>query len=259
MASTTSTELSGAASQHRRALVAACVLAISLTGCGVLDRSVMTPAGGIEPSVAAGPVDGSGLGGGSPAGVPVDQPKADHVVHLEGALTRLYDVPSLTAFAGQRQVSNVIVGTVTKLEPLVTQPGNTVETLLLIDVASQREKGGPTQVEVREQGGVVPVEAVRSDFEGKIGRKLTSKELAQTVDYQFDGQPHAKVGDRVLVIVADDGSGEGRYVSLARLAATGSPTSRELGSSSFSWPGERPNAKWQESVRATTLLEPAKR
>ncbi|MFE7547507.1 hypothetical protein [Streptomyces gardneri] len=97
----------------------------------------------------------------------------------------------------------MISGAVTATRPLVTEPATTVA--------------------VREQGSVVSVAQVRSDFEGKLGRKLTDEELVETVDYSLNGIEHAQVGDRVLVVVADDASvqNEGAYVSLARLVGGG--------------------------------------
>ncbi|MER6289033.1 hypothetical protein [Streptomyces sviceus] len=115
---------------------------------------------------------------------------------------------------------------------------------------------------MREQGGVVSVAQVRSQFEGKLGRKPTDKELAETVDYEFNGIEPAQVGDRVLVVVADDTSVQkkGAYVSLARLVqgntAGAVPKSAAAKSSStkFTWPGEAPNPAWENEVDAESLL-----
>ncbi|MDN3028197.1 hypothetical protein [Streptomyces sp. S.PB5] len=52
---------------------------------------------------------------------------------------------------------------------------------------SPRDAAAPDRevVEVRGQGGVVSVAQVCSDFEGKLGRKLTDRELAETVDHEL--------------------------------------------------------------------------
>jgi hypothetical protein len=156
----------------------------------------------------------------------------------------------------------VISGTVTASRPLVTAPANTVETILTVSVERQRDADAPEVVEVREQGGIVSVAQVRSDFEGKLGRELTDEELAETVDYEFNGIEHARVGDRVLVVVVDDASvpEEGAYVSLARLvqedtaAALSKSASAKSGSTPFTWPGEAPNPAWESAVDAESLL-----
>ncbi len=183
---------------------------------------------------------------------------ADHKVLLDGSLDRSYAAPSFAAFAQQARVVNVISGTVTATRPLVTEPATTVETILTISVERQRDKGAPTTVEVREQGGVVSVAQVRSDFEGKLGRKLTSEELAETVDYSFNGIEHAQVGDRVLVVVADDASvqSEGAYVSLARLVRGDAAGGLAKASSTkFTWPGEAPNPAWESEVDVEPLTQ----
>ncbi|MFJ6214536.1 hypothetical protein ACIQGZ_14560 [Streptomyces sp. NPDC092296] len=181
----------------------------------------------------------------------------DHTVRLEGALNRSYAAPSLAAFAHQAGVVNVISGTVTATRPLVTEPANTVETILTISVERQRDASAPTAIEVREQGGIVSVAQVRSDFEDKLGRKLTDKELAETVDYRFDGIEHARVGDRVLVVVADDTSvrEEGAYVSLARLVRQDAAgTLSKSSSTKFTWPGDAPNPAWESEVDVESLM-----
>ncbi|MFJ6463598.1 hypothetical protein ACIQM0_21665 [Streptomyces sp. NPDC091387] len=187
-----------------------------------------------------------------------DAADPDHKVLLDGALNRTYAAPDLAAFAEQSGAVNVISGTVTATRPLVTEPATTVETILTVSVEEQREAGAPTTVEVREQGGVVTVAQVRTDFEDKLERKLTAKELAETVDYQFNGVEHARVGDRVLVVVGDDTSvqKEGAYVSLARLVQkdVAGPTSRSA-ATKFTWPGEAPNPAWEKSVDANSLME----
>ncbi|MGW3494782.1 hypothetical protein [Streptomyces sp. NPDC001020] len=182
----------------------------------------------------------------------------DHKVILDGALNRSYAAPSLAAFASQAGASNVISGTVTATRPLVTEPATTVETILTISVERQRDADAPATVEVREQGGVVSVAQVRSDFEGKMGRKLTDEELAETVDYQFNGIEHARVGDQVLVVVADDTSvqKEGAYVSLARLVREGATGALAKSSSTkFTWPGEAPNPAWESAVDVESLMQ----
>lgn len=60
---------------------------------------------------------------------------------------------------------------------------------------------------------------MRLDFEDKIGRKLTPAELAETVDYQFEGTEHAQIGDRT-----------------------------------YTWKGESPNPDWATSVDAGSLI-----
>ncbi|MFB6517879.1 hypothetical protein [Streptomyces sp. NPDC056401] len=185
--------------------------------------------------------------------------KADHTVHAEAALTRDYNVPTLAEFARQPLNSNVIRGTVTATRSVVTPPANIVETILTVSVERQRDGSAPTTAEVREPGGVVTVAQIRSDFESKLGRKLTDKELAQTADYRFNEIEHAKVGDLVLIVVADDPSTEkaGAYTSRARLALEGASiagkTSGE-GSGKFTWPGKPMNPKWESGVDTDSLM-----
>ncbi|WP_280862131.1 hypothetical protein [Streptomyces sp. SAI-144] len=186
----------------------------------------------------------------------------DHKVVLDAALTRSYAAPDLASFVSQAGATNVISGTVTAIRPLVSGPANTVETILTVSIERQRDADAPTVVEVREQGGVVSVAQVRSDFEGKLGRELTDEELAETVDYQFNGIEHARAGDRVLVVVADDTSvqKEGAYVSLARLVqedtagALSKSASSKSSSMPFTWPGEAPNPAWESVVDVESLM-----
>lgn len=232
MASTISTDRPASRRFAFGALVAGIMLPLALSACS----------SGAEGSQAAG----------SPG-------TADRRVRLEGSLDRTYyTAPSLAAFARQPRVVNVISGTVAATRPLVTPPINTVETILTVTVERQRDKSAPTTVEVREQGGVVTVAQVRSDFEDKLGRKLTSAELAETIDYSFNGATHARVGDRVLIVVADDDSvqKEGAYLSLARLVkgdATGGLT--KANSTKFTWSGEIPNPAWEREVDVEPLMQ----
>ena len=179
------------------------------------------------------------------------------MVQLDGALTRIYAAPTLEAFTANPAVTNVIRGKVTASRPQVTQPGNVVETILTVDVSAQREPGGATTVEVREQGGVVTMADVRSDFETRLGRKLTGKESSQTVDFRFNAIRHAAVGDEVLIAVGPDTSSKAAnaYVSLARLEASAPDSGRGSGVPAFVWPGESPNSAWAPVVDASTLLQ----
>ncbi|WP_405859254.1 hypothetical protein OG361_32575 [Streptomyces sp. NBC_00090] len=182
---------------------------------------------------------------------------ADHTVPLIGTPVRSYAAPSLAAFVRQSKAVNVISGTVTATRPLVTESAAVVETILTISVERQRDTGAPTTVEVREQGGIVSVAQVRSDFEGKLGRDLTDEELAETVDYRINGIEHARVGDRVLVVVAEDTSvqNEGGYVSLALLVGEDAAgASSKASSTKFTWPGEAPNPAWESVVDAESLM-----
>jgi hypothetical protein len=183
--------------------------------------------------------------------------EADHVVRLDGALTRIYSAPTVEAFTQDPAVTNVIQGKVTKSRPQVTQPGNVVETILTVDVSAQREPGAPTTVEVREQGGVVTMADVSSDFVARLGRKLTSKEKSQTVDYRFNAIRHAAVGDEVLIAVGPDDASKApnAYVSLARLEASAPDSGGRSGASKFAWPGESPNEAWAPVVDASALLQ----
>lgn len=185
--------------------------------------------------------------------------KADHTVHAEAALTRDYNVPTLAEFARQPLNSNVIRGTVTATRSVVTPPANIVETILTVSVERQRDGSAPTTAEVREPGGVVTVAQIRSDFESKLGRKLTEKELAQTADYRFNEIEHAKVGDLVLIVVADDPSTEkaGAYTSRARLVLDGASIAGKTSggtSGKFTWPGKPMNPKWESGVDTDSLM-----
>ncbi|MER7908590.1 hypothetical protein [Streptomyces sp. NPDC096068] len=246
MASTTSTEKSASRRVTFGVLAAGLMLPLALSACssGAEGSAAKDSARGSQSAPSRGTAAGS-------------HDTADRKVLLDGSLDRSYAAPSLAAFAQQARVVNVISGTVTATRPLVTEPAATVETILTISVEQQRDNSAPTTVEVREQGGVVSVAQVRSDFESKLGRKLTSAELAETVDYSFNGITHARVGDRVLVVVADDTSvqKEGAYVSLARLVkgdAAGGAS--KTSSTQFTWPGEAPNPAWGSAVNAESLM-----
>lgn len=247
MASTTSTDRSGSRRVSLAFLSAGLLLPLALSACssGSGAHAVKEPARAPQAVPNQRAASGSG-------------DATDHQVLLDGALNRTYTAPDLAAFTEQSGAVNVISGTVTATRPLVTEPATTVETILTIAVEKQREAGAPTTVEVREQGGVVTVAQVRSDFESKLNRKLTAKELAETVDYQFNGAAHAHVGDRVLVVVGDDASvqEEGAYVSLARLVQkeVAGPSARSTGTQ-FTWPGEAPNPAWEKSVDADSLMK----
>lgn len=251
MASTTSTDSSASRRATFGALAAGLMLPVALSACS----------SGAEGSAAKDSVPKDSVRGsqsapsrGAAAG-PRDT--ADHKVLLEGSLDHSYTAPSLAEFARQTRAVNVISGTVAATRPLVTEPGTTVETILTISVQRQRDDSAPTTAEVREQGGVVSVAQVRSDFEGKLGCKLTGEESAETVDYSFNGITHAQVGDRVLVVVADDASvqNEGAYVSLARLVGGGAAGGLSKASpTKFTWPGEAPNPAWETAVDVESLM-----
>lgn len=176
-------------------------------------------------------------------------PGPRHVVEMESERVRTFLVPTLAEFARGASVTNVIEGTVTATRPLVTQPANVVETILTVDVTRQRDDARPTTVEVREQGGLVQVAQVRSDFEGKLGRELEPGELDAWVDYRSDGEEHAEIGEQVLIVVgADTSRGRDAYVGLARLKVSRT--------GSYVWPGRSPNPSWETSVDADALLSP---
>jgi hypothetical protein len=109
----------------------------------------------------------------------------------------------------------------------------------------------------RSENRVVTVADVSSDFVARLGRKLTSKEMSQTVDYRFDAIRHAAVGDEVLIAVGPDDASKApnAYVSLARLEASAPDSGGRLGASTFAWPGESPNAAWARVVDASALLQ----
>lgn len=175
--------------------------------------------------------------------------KPRHVVEMDGDRLRTFESPTLIQFAQQPGVVNVVRGTVTKLHPVVSQPGNVVETILTVDVTEQRDDTRPTLVEIREQGGLVRVAQVRSDFDGKLGRELGPGELDEWVDFRFDGSENAGVGEQVLIVVGPDPSrGENAYVGLARL--------KRSSDSSYAWPGRSPNPRWTSSIDSALLLAP---
>ncbi|MFE2291452.1 hypothetical protein [Streptomyces sp. NPDC059452] len=256
MASTTSTDRSASRRVGFGVLAAGLVLPLALSGCS----------GGAGGDAAKDDVRGSRS---APSlGATTDSSDApDHKILIDAALVSSYSAPSLAAFVSEAGATNVISGTVTASRSLVTGPANTVETILTISVERQRDADAPTTVEVREQGGVVPVAQVRSDFEEKLGRELTDEELTERVDYQFNGAEHARVGDQVLVVVADDASvrEEGAYLGLARLVREDEPgalsksssaksSSGKSGSAKYTWPGEAPNPDWEGAVDVESLL-----
>lgn len=252
MASTPSTDRSAPRRVAFGVLAAGLVLPLVLSACS---SGAGDPAG---KGSAPGSQSAARHGAASRAqSAPLKTP--DRVVRLDGSLVRSYAAPSLAAFVRQAKAVNVISGTVTATRPLVTPPIDTVETILTISVERQRDASAPTTVEVREQGGVVPLAQVRSVFEDKLGRKLTAKELAETVDFRFNGIEHARVGDRVLVVVANDASVQkkGAYVSLARLVQedTAGTLAKSSSAARFTWPGDAPNPSWERAVDAESLMQ----
>lgn len=189
-----------------------------------------------------------------PAGTPAQiapsqdtqEVKARYQVQTESALIRQFSLSTFAEFVQDPHVSNVVVGTVEASRATVSKPGTTVETILTITVESSKEASATT-VTAREYGGIVNVEQVRDDFESKLGRKLTKKELAEKVDYQWEGVPHAQIGDHVLLAVTEDTSRAADYTTLTRLASAASTTSK-ADSTSFNWPGEPPNPAWDTAV-----------
>ncbi|MEU0316537.1 hypothetical protein [Nocardioides sp. NPDC006273] len=177
--------------------------------------------------------------------------KARYQVQAEGAMIRQFSLPTFAEFVHDPYVSNVIVGTVEASRTAVSQPGTAVETVLTITVEDSKESTGQT-VTAREYGGIVTVEQVRDDFEAKLDRKLTKKELTETVDYQWEGVPHAQIGDRVLLAVTDDASDSADYLTLTRLMSTDTATNRAA-SASFDWDGEPPNHAWDGTVTPADL------
>lgn len=177
-------------------------------------------------------------------------PTPRHVVEMEGERVRPFLVPTLAEFTQDPFVTNVIEGTVTATRPLVTQPANVVETILTVDVTRQRDEDRPKTVEVREQGGLVKVSQVRSDFEGKLGRELEPGELDQWVDFRSDGAEHAAIGEQVLIVVGSDSDrSKDAYVGLARL--------KRSGDGGYGWSGRSPNPRWETAVDAEALLSPS--
>jgi hypothetical protein len=176
--------------------------------------------------------------------------KARYQVQAEGAMIKQFSLPTFAEFVHDPYVSNVIVGTVEASRTTVSHPGTAVETVLTITVEDSKESTGQT-VTAREYGGIVTVEQVRDDFEAKLDRKL-KKELTETVDYQWEGVPHAHVGDRVLLAVTDDASDAADYLTLTRLVSTDTATSRAA-SASYDWDGEPPNPAWGGTVTPADL------
>lgn len=166
-------------------------------------------------------------------------------------LIRQFSLPTFAEFVQDPHVSNVVVSTVEASRTTVSQPDDAVETILRIAVESSKESSATT-VTAREYGGIVNVGQVRDDFESKLGRKLNKKELAEKVDYQWEGVPHAKIGDHVLLAVVEDTSGTADYTTLTRLASTASATS-EADSIQFNWPGAPPNPAWDTAVTPADL------
>ncbi|MFE2555745.1 hypothetical protein ACFXGT_06875 [Streptomyces sp. NPDC059352] len=246
MASTTSTGRSASRRVTFGVLAAGLMLPLTLSACSgdTEGPAVKDSARGSQSAPSRGTATGS-------------RDTADHTVPLLGDLVRSYAAPSLAAFVRQSRAVNVISGRVTATRALVTEPASVVETILTISVERQRDNRAPTTVEVREQGGIVTVAQVRSDFEDKLGRELTDEELAETVDYRFNGIEHARVGDRVLIVVAEDTSvqNKGGYATLARLVGEDpAGASSKASSTTFTWPGEAPNPAWESVVDAESLM-----
>jgi hypothetical protein len=166
------------------------------------------------------------------------------VVRGEGALIRPYAAKSLREFAANAYVIGVVRGEVTKVDSQADDVGYVTS---IVTVAVERGlglKAGST-IQVSEPGGVVPMQEVRSDFEGKEWQDpLTASDLSQPVDYQMEGFPHSNVGDDVVMFLAE-GAGDGEYTLATKLIAHG------IG---FSFKNnEPPNPLWSADLSSATV------
>ncbi|MEU5220006.1 hypothetical protein AB0G79_27975 [Streptomyces sp. NPDC020807] len=233
---TSTTRATGRATARRRAaagVLAAC-LVLALSACG---------------GAAAPPAADKVLGEANPSGE-CPAVRADRTVDSIVSRTRPFGLPTLVEFARDDHVVNVISGTVTATRVQVMEPGASVVTILTVAVERQRETGRPTTVTVRENGGIATLAQVRSGFEGKGFPEPSEEELAETTAHRIDGIELSCVGERVLVVVADDTATQkkqGAYSSLVRLVRKGnSPT--------YTWPGKAPNPKWERTVDIESLM-----
>lgn len=166
------------------------------------------------------------------------------VVRGEGALIRPYAAESLSEFAADPYVVGVVRGTVTKVESLASDEGS-VNSILTVSVSRGLGLKAGSTIQASEPGGVVPISEVRDQFEGKDWQEpLTAKDLSQMVDYQMEGFPHSKVGDDVVMFLAE-GVGDGVYALATKLVPNGAGFRFE--------DGEAPNPTWSPDVPAATV------
>lgn len=165
----------------------------------------------------------------------------------DGARIAPYFLPTLTQFANSGVIDRVVVGTVTNVEYKVSDDGsNTVFTVMSIRTQDPLGLGSVQTITVREMGGIVPLRAVRSDFEAHTG-PIPDDQLDDLVDYS-DGTTHPKVGETELLFLENLPQGElAQYSSMARMNFN---TNTKL----FNWAGQSPNPDWASSLSQSQIV-----
>lgn len=206
------------------ALAAVC-LALTVTACSAT-KDADTHAG---PPVAVTAI---------PA--PTGEPLAARVVQMDGTLAAPFFLPSVEEFARSSMITDVVTGTVIKTEPIVVEPGTEVYTQVTIEVESgQVAKSGDTLI-TRELGGVVTLGQVAKDFEAHLAPSKIEREADTLVDYRIDDQPHSMVGDKVLLFLGGQPTGDGGQFTAARMQLDSDQT--------YQWVGEPANQDWAKTL-----------
>lgn len=166
-------------------------------------------------------------------------------VGLEPALIAPFGAHTLRGFASTDAVGRVVRGHIVSVDYHVSDDNaHVVSTTYVVQPINKHGKSHGHAITVSETGGVVPMRAVRSDFEDK-GLTLTPEQLDQPVDFS-DGTAHPVVGDTTLVFLGHKTAGQ--YVAMARM--TLNPATRE-----FEWAGEAPNEEWSSTELTDEQVE----
>ncbi len=173
---------------------------------------------------------------------------ADYVMEMRGVLSTPYFLPSLEEFAKSPLVTDVVVGTAQSTRTYVMGPGDDVYTDVTLRVEAARSTKAGSLVTIRESGGTVTLDQVKSNFEGRLSEKEIKQQADTTVDIKIAGQPHTEAGDRVFFFVGGSASDPGGRFAAARMVDA-------TGSGDYRWMGESFNPEWVSSLRLAQAQE----
>ncbi len=196
-------------------------------------------AAGSEEAAAA---DASHLSGLTRHSASEDAATADYVLEMEGVLSTPYFLPSLDEFAKSALVTDVVAGTVESTRTYVMGTGDDVYTDVALRVRSARSASPGSLVTIRESGGIVTLDQIKSNFEGRLTGEEIQRQADKTVDMKIAGQAHSQKGDRVLFFVGGRTTDPGGQFAVARMVDA-------TGSGEYRWMGEAFNHDWISSLR----------
>lgn len=171
-----------------------------------------------------------------PTGTPT--PTAKHTVVETGSRIRPFSLPTFKEFARDASFSDVVVGTIKATKVIVGEAGD-VQTRVSIQVEEARSATPGTTIAAREPGGVVRLSEVAETFRGHVSDTDLQRRSDELVDYQAEGFPHSKVGQRVLAVLGGSESSAGGPFIAALLI--------DQGAGNFGWAAAPPNPRWSRS------------